>query len=106
MGHLALENRQLHDGLEQCTIDTVEEGNSQGGQTNTKLRVTSERTPSPLETQSSRDSFTSPRTKAWFHIPERDWQASHEFKIWEPNLQYLESVSVFICIGSYRSQTQ
>lgn len=64
MGHLALENRQLHDGLEQCTIDTVEEGNSQGGQTNTKLRVTSERTASPLETQSSRDSFTSPRTKA------------------------------------------
>lgn len=38
MGHLALENRQLQDGLEQPTVDTaVEEGRSQGGQVNVKL---------------------------------------------------------------------
>lgn len=39
IGHLALENRQLQDGMEQCCVDTtVEEGNSQGGQTNVKLQ--------------------------------------------------------------------
>lgn len=38
MRRFALENKQLQDGLEQCSIDTtVEEGNSQGGQTNAVL---------------------------------------------------------------------
>lgn len=39
MGYLAPENRQLQDSVEQhCMDTTVEDGNSQGGQTNTKLR--------------------------------------------------------------------
>lgn len=36
MGHLALENKQLQDGLEQGSTD-VGEGNSQGEKANDKL---------------------------------------------------------------------
>lgn len=38
MGHLALENKQFQDGLEQGSTDaTVGEGNSQGEKANDKL---------------------------------------------------------------------
>lgn len=101
MGHLALENKQLQDGLEQGSIDaTVGEGNSQGEKADDKLwQSHSEDNPSSRNSKPQRQCHFC-RKKSLISHSCTLVTGINEFKIWAPNLQYLRALMCLFVLAA------